>query len=138
MELKLRVWNGEKMFYPNLVYNIDLSWNKIGGWCLWDTSTNPHKLIGGEFDFPKIEIMQFTGLKDTNGKEIYDGDIAEKEYDILDKIGIVKMKVAKSQPVYNPIEWYAWMAGNSSLYQYCEECSVIGNIYENPELLEVK
>ena len=88
-----------------------------------------------------IELMQFTGLKDKNGKEIYDGDIVE--------VGNRFYKAAKQLPIFisdvhditggfgvfineHAQEDYLSKFSESGFY----EVEVIGNIYENPELLE--
>jgi uncharacterized phage protein (TIGR01671 family) len=73
-------------------------------------------------------LMQYTGLKDKNGKEIYEGDIVA-DRDTSDCVFGVKWDVAKAG-YYMPPEFdeeYAYSIGAVSL-------EVIGNIYENPEL----
>ena len=68
-----------------------------------------------------LEIMQFTGLLDKNGKEIYEGDVTRCGQE--EKIGVV--------------EWHKEFA----MFTNCavadpNKCEVIGNIYENPELIK--
>ena len=63
-------------------------------------------------------VMQYTGLKDKNGVEIYEGDV---------------IKFKRDDPYV--VEW----TGHSYSYtRFSEESEVIGNIYENPELLTNK
>lgn len=71
-------------------------------------------------------VGQNTHLKDKNGKDIYEGDIVEYGYDFSRKKGKV-----------------IWIGSNFALSPYCEpldmwnrDMEVIGNIYENPELLK--
>ena len=79
-------------------------------------------------------LMQFTGLPDKNGKEIYEGDIVRVVYD--ETFGIVEVK--------GVIEWdeqgnwcidFPNKGCSLAINQLYEEIEVIGNICENPELL---
>nr|DAF06662.1 MAG TPA: YopX protein [Caudoviricetes sp.]DAI31362.1 MAG TPA: YopX protein [Caudoviricetes sp.] len=82
----------------------------------------------------KVELMQSTGLKDKNGKEIF-------EKDILDYNGrkvIVKWHGSYASFIYEFVDELEnrvteWQPLYLSYYHF----EIIGNIYENPELLEV-
>lgn len=73
----------------------------------------------------KVILMQFTGLKDKNGKEIYGGDITKHEY--LDKQYLEEVTWSNNR--------MGWVGIDNS---YINSYEVIGNIYENPELLKEK
>lgn len=79
------------------------------------------------------ELMQYTGLKDSNGNEIYEGDIVEKEFvDFSNRdkfIGIIKF-IDGCWCVENENKKRAYFLFNETNINF-----VIGNIYENPELL---
>lgn len=84
-----------------------------------------------EHDDPCVFLMQYTGLKDKNGKEMYEGDIVknivlqDEEFDF----GIV---------VFDAYAFSLQVSANflPALYQVDEKViEVIGNIYENPKLL---
>jgi hypothetical protein len=66
-----------------------------------------------------VVVMQFTGLLDKNGKEIYEGDILSHKY--------------YSMPVICEFVDGSFIFDDISKYD--ESLEVIGNIYENPELL---
>jgi hypothetical protein len=81
----------------------------------------------------RYEVMQYTGLRDKNGKEIYEGDIAQHRIKgirtVVFRDGAFRTKRLK--PV----------AGESEDAFFFYECTgkdweVIGSIYENPELLQ--
>jgi uncharacterized phage protein (TIGR01671 family) len=121
-----------------------------------------HQVYSGQYsgDLKEFELMQYTGLKDMNGKEIYEGDIVlfpDYETETVD-VGIgVDMKVAEtSVNNFAPVVFKCGCFGlnvtgkcetlkmgfNSFDYILREygfeinELQIIGNIYENPELLE--
>ena len=73
-----------------------------------------------------IEVMQYTGMKDVNGVEIYEGDILQSEH-------YFKYKV-----VFKGDCWRCESLKNSRFKNRFigRDLKVIGNIYENPELLE--
>ena len=71
-------------------------------------------------------IMQSTGLKDKNGKEIFEGDVV-KCNGLLGTIKSLKAMWICSFVKYNNYQKVGFFA---------QEIEVVGNIYENPELLE--
>ena len=94
------------------------------------------KLTNNEFyEFDDIIIMQSTGLHDEQGVEIFEGDIVEIIYDSEPFTGVVVYDLGEADfKATNNHEDY----GNN--FQYLtvgESIEVIGNIYQNPELLEV-
>ena len=83
------------------------------------------------------EVMQYTGLKDKNGKEIFEGDIV-KVYDDYNVYGIMAGEIYeiyfafggfRLKPKRNPKAKGNWVEDGIDF-------EVIGNIYENPELLK--
>lgn len=80
---------------------------------------------------PAYSFMQYTGLKDTNGMEIYEGDILGGG-DVVP--GVVTMVDGAWRLHQGPTN-----SGHSDLCAWrTERLPIIGNIYENPELLEAK
>jgi len=109
----------------------------------WDTKEKemidlePNMSYG---DYRNFELMQYTGLKDKKGKEIYEGDILRYNYFGRDKRKKVNYE-------YTTVKWdttYTGFSPFSEIWGYglarfddFYEWEVIGNIYENPELLKV-
>jgi len=114
-EIKFRAWDKKQMIYFN-VFNqsTDFMLNNYSG----------HNAI-----------MQFTGLVDKNGKEIYEGDI-------LSIIGGKCYVVTYSDGMHSAkglnVGWYVQRGDFESFWEltYDDYNEVLGNIYENPELLK--
>ena len=93
--------------------------------------------VGKMHDPNQLEIMQFTNLFDQNGKEIWEGDVVI----ILDDIKDISTDL-KSGQNYRVVYWDGsyMLSKNKKNIDYLStaeiDCEVIGNIYENPELLE--
>ena len=88
--------------------------------------TEETKLSDVMMEVDPKSVGQFTGLKDKNGKEIYEGDIL-----ILKPWGVDK----SIEVVKDMVELLQEYGHYSAEYGY-KEIEVIGNIYENPELLK--
>ena len=136
-EIKFRVWD-KKHKKMSLVDAIDFEHDEIYG-------KNGRERYTPK-PFKDIEIMQYTGMTDKNGKEIYEGDIllstaSENEEDYkkwkvsyFDGGYIVNYKhipIDKRKRSINEIE----LLCNDNIAFY--EFEILGNIYENQELMEV-
>ena len=83
----------------------------------------------------EIELMQSTGVKDKNGKEIFEGDIV----DYKGRKAVVKWHGSYASFIYRFVdELHKRNAEWKPLYLSYYHFEIIGNIYENPELLEVE
>lgn len=122
---KYRAWDvhEKKMFTNDQL----ITWN--GNVYANDSSKlNVDNLKGWSID--EKYLMQFTGLKDKNGKEIYESDIVKFSIDdgfnyCIDEIGIVDFRYGFSGFIVN------------NQFYLCDltEIEVIGNFYESPDLL---
>ena len=80
------------------------------------------------FGFDDVILMQYTGLKDKNGKEIYEGDIVKN----VINGSILRVEFGTWGITFINGEGQSVFPKNNGKL----ELEVIGNIYENPELLE--
>ena len=120
-EIKFRAWNGEEMIYGNE--------DKYDGWMI--DMNSPTQICRWDGPCKEIkDLMQYTGLKDKNGKEIYEGDIV-KWKDLNLRVGfynahfMIYDNLAKRGGTFHEDLWKALFKDN---------LEVIGNIYENPQL----
>ncbi len=111
----------------------DNSWMIEGEYTIKDLTSR-----GITFDQERILWVQYTGLSDKNGKEIYDGDIIEFPQNFDDNPlfkndpkTISKVEYLGEYAQFNIIGWF----GGSALYSHTNMIEVIGNIYENPNEL---
>lgn len=129
-EIKFRFWHlkDEKM--------IDWIWITQNAWNSYRGDT-PISLL---FDFLTVKkddviIQQFTGLKDKNGNEIYEGDVLggyAKEHPCGEYISYVVWNNEKA-------EWYlnkSYISGQRNLWRWVNKMEIIGNIYEHSNLIK--
>ena len=132
-EIKFRAWDKEeKVLVDNVHFNGNC--NKEWGCCFQDLLYDENN--------DRFIVMQYTGLKDKNGKEIYEEDIVKKDDGLL-----YEMRFRKDFARFEFMSIHLINDGNRKwcgIYGYPtpydkepdEEIGIIiGNIYENPELL---
>ncbi|HGO8537577.1 hypothetical protein HO932_05425 [Streptococcus suis] len=114
---KFRAWFSSEMYDKPVVYNGEfyLDWRDFEDGRTYDGAV----------------LMQSTGLFDKNGKEIFEGDVVKLKYTVLSDYEFFKVTRFRGG---------SWRIDNrqrgSELWLRNEDCEIIGNIYENPELVE--
>lgn len=92
------------------------------------------------YDFDDIVLMQSTGLRDKNGKEIFEGDILTTG----ERTGVVKKHLTLGFYMNDARGDNWWFGSDVDLAEFedlardvAEKIEILGNIYTNPELAEV-
>jgi len=144
-DLRFRAWDKEE---KEMLSYEDIDASDKDGNLMWG------EILNGKH--PDIELMQFTGLHDKNGKEIWEGDIlsfagnitADNSlgfepngyfYDEDDNhIVVWDIKQACWSLNFNPDEEWKYKRDTHGLMLDSSSIEVIGNVWENPELLKEK
>ena len=137
MKLKFRVWSERQKTYDykhpyNTLGNFYINQNG----CLFSDYGNA---VTPEISQKDFAIEQYTGLKDKNGKEIYEGDIASEEFEYAGKKTktIWQVRWCDDDCGFNLHYVSGFDLDDCSLVADDEEnIEVVGNIHENHELLE--
>ena len=141
-EIKFRAWDKKE---NKLVYELESEFTDTGlrfysidmdgdiGYIESVTGCDETNLDFGTIK-DRFMLMQYTGLKDKNGKEIYEGDIVKANFD---DIKYKEIKEFNSEVIFGYGQFY--VCHNSIVYPVFDifaHIEMIGNIYENPELMK--
>lgn len=132
---KFRVWDKE----ADTMHDVTSIW--------FDRNNEQYKL--GHVSFPSqetvdtifdnFELMQSTGLKDKNGVEIFEGDVVKvSNHPFQKKEDSPGIEIDGNYFINWSEHSLTWLAGDLLLYQLKPYIEVIGNVFANPELLEVE
>ena len=129
-EIKFRAWDKEGKKWLDISYLFLDSTGKVIG----------YTVKGDTYTIDKVELVEYTGLKDKNGKEIYEGDIVTGYTSYENDNDKREWTVNKPASIYWDEEFCAFYPFYLNARWRCDvvDIEVIGNRYENPELLEAR
>lgn len=137
-KIKFRVWDKVQERY---LYDVQRAYDTLSGCVKYENGENAdydEQCFDGFLDDEQYIVEQYTGLKDVNSKEIYEGDIVEffganKKIKVKKEFGIIVYKTDRYGAGFNSIiQNKEHGYGGINIAQDI----VVGNVHENPELLE--
>ena len=134
-EIKFRAWDKKNKFMDDGPF-----WVGEDG-CVYDQASITYNTPNQEIELNEhLVLMQFTGLKDKNDKEIYEGDIVRTP-DIADNLWEIYWHIngfclGRKRKDKSVLDWPTDENGYVCYGRSWVDIEVLGNIYENPELLE--
>lgn len=155
-DIKFRLWSMKYKILYYSVLNVGFLYGNDIDNVQVDTENGPRTLDGDE----AFVLLQFTGLKDKNGKEIYDRDILDMEDNPIlykqtefGRVEVLFGSYDDSEIEYGSPAFGWWVKGyhgynridgkkdkyeilENSILTVCDSYEVIGNIYENGDLLK--
>jgi uncharacterized phage protein (TIGR01671 family) len=137
-EIKFRAWErpSKEMIYSKegrLVIPALVEWRTSDFCLLCHVSTGRGHFVTGHSG----TLMQFTGLKDKNGKEIYEGDIIRNSMQSARCGYVIEWWDGRFRAIfYNHGERIESINYSTPYFDRTDDVEVIGNIYENPELIK--
>lgn len=135
-EIEFRFWSNENMqFVDTPILNRKGSIFQLGSEGKGKDPLKDYCLMLSPWS--KLVKMQYTGLLDNAGKKIFEGDIINGETKSVVMIGRYKCKISGEDGFGVYIIAEGKKIGSEALLQDEKNIDVIGNIFENPELLEI-
>lgn len=123
-ELKFRVWSGEAMISPDYIDR--------QGFAHWKEDSIPRM---------SKDVMQYTGLKDKKGKDVFEGDVLQEEsgrknkHKVFAVEGGFAINTFQGDLSKNEVIFYESTADTQTSGYISGQCKIIGNIHANPELV---
>lgn len=118
-EIKFRAWDKE---FKRMVSDLSLHGLEFYGDSLNDA-------------LAQTTVMQYIGRKDKNGREIFEGDIIKNNYNYYDEKEKKWIPITENMSIIWNEHWCEFSFNSNKAVNHWGEMEVIGNIYENPELL---
>jgi uncharacterized phage protein (TIGR01671 family) len=113
-EIKFRAWDNKNKQWFHITHENTRYCLSADSGLLFDSKWS---------EFPDATVMQYTGLLDKNGVEIYEGDIIRY--------------ASRNEPIYSYVGNVRWMENRWSITcKGAKNMEVIGNLHDNPELLK--
>ena len=121
-EIKFRIWLKEK---KQMIQDVHICPGY--GWLVM-SDNDALEEICGRVSEKELIWMQYTGIKDKNGVEVYEGDVVRIVYDNIEHI--YQIIFDKEELDFKATNGEINYGGNFQYLGCCEEIEVIGNIYE--------